>query len=56
MYASVNREGYTTKQGAKIKEQSDSNIVIEPQVKAKLDLDKGLKPYALSWPCDKCGR
>ena len=47
MYGSVNRQGYTTKQGAKIKGESDNNIIVAPQVKAKLDLDKGLKPYAL---------
>ena len=47
MYGSVNRQEYTTKQGAKIKGESDNNIIVAPQVKAKLDLDKGLKPYAL---------
>ena len=47
IYGSVNRQEYTTKQGAKIKGASDNNIIVAPQVKAKLDLDKGLKPYAL---------
>ena len=47
MYGNINTQEYKTKQGARIESQSTSNILIEPQIKAKLDLAKGWTPYAL---------
>ncbi len=49
MYGNINTPEYTTKQGtgAKINSQSTTNILIEPQIKAKLDLTNGWTPYAL---------
>ena len=47
MYGNINTKEYTTKQGASINSQSTTNILIEPQIKAKLDLTKGWTPYAL---------
>ena len=47
MYGTSSAEGYETSQGAPIDSQSASNIVIEPQVKAKLQLDNGWQPYGL---------
>ena len=49
MYGNINTQKFTTKQGtgARINSQSTNNILIEPQIKAKLDLTKGWTPYAL---------
>ena len=47
MYGNINTPEYTTKQGALIDSQSTNNILIEPQVKAKLNLANGWTPYAL---------
>ena len=47
MYGNINTKEYEIKQGAQIASQSTSNILIEPQVKAKLDLTDGWTPYAL---------
>ena len=47
MYGNINTQEYKTKQGAQIDSQSTTNILIEPQIKAKLDLSKGWTPYAL---------
>ena len=49
MYGTINTPEYKTKQGtgAKINSQSTNNVLIEPQVKAKLDLTGGWAPYAL---------
>ena len=47
MYGNVSNQEYETTQGAKVDSQSTSNIVVEPQVKAKLSLNKGWQPYGL---------
>ena len=47
MYGTVSNQEYETTQGAKIDSQSNSNIVVEPQIKAKLDLTNGWQPYGL---------
>ena len=47
MYGMVNSQSYETSQGAKIDSQSINNILLEPQVKAKLGLSNGWQPYAL---------
>ena len=47
MYGNVNSQEYETTQGAKIDSQSTANIIVEPQVKAKLSLDNGWQPYGL---------
>ncbi|WP_413853050.1 autotransporter domain-containing protein [Candidatus Ruminimicrobium bovinum] len=47
IYGFYGVENYTTKQGAKVAEDSINNFRIEPQIKAKLDLVDGWKPYAL---------
>ena len=47
MYGTANAQEYETSMGAKIDSQSVSNIVVEPQVKAKLQLKNGWQPYGL---------
>ena len=48
MYGKINSSEYTTKiSNKKIGSQSTNNILIEPQIKAKLDLAKGWTPYTL---------
>ncbi|MBO7610881.1 MAG: hypothetical protein J6T23_01575 [Elusimicrobia bacterium] len=47
MYGTANAQEYETSMGAKIDSQSVSNIVVEPQVKAKLQLENGWQPYGL---------
>ena len=47
MYGTVSNQEYETTQGAKIDSQSNSNIIAEPQVKAKLSLTNGWQPYGL---------
>lgn len=47
MYGNVNSQEYETTQGAKIDSQSIANIIVEPQVKAKLSLENGWQPYGL---------
>ena len=47
MYENINTQGYTTSRGTKIKRKKTNNILIEPQVKAKLALTNGWTPYAL---------
>ena len=49
MYGNINTQEFTTKQkkGVKIGSQSTNNILIEPQIKAKLDLTDGWTPYTL---------
>ena len=48
MYGMVNSQSYETSQGAKIDSQNINNILVEPQVKAKLGLSNGWQPYALA--------
>jgi len=47
LYGNVNSQEYQTTQGAKIEGQSIANIIFEPQVKAKLNLENGWQPYGL---------
>lgn len=47
MYGIASNQQYRTKQGANINSQSYSNILFEPQVKAKLGLANGWQPYGL---------
>ncbi|WP_413854132.1 autotransporter domain-containing protein, partial [Candidatus Ruminimicrobium bovinum] len=47
MYGNVNSQEYQTKQGAKVEGQSVANIIFEPQIKAKLNLENGWQPYGL---------
>ncbi|MDD5022361.1 MAG: autotransporter domain-containing protein, partial [Endomicrobiaceae bacterium] len=47
MYGIVSTEQYTTSQGAKVDSNNTNNIHIEPQVKAKLELENGWTPYGL---------
>ena len=47
MYGTVSNQEYETTQGAKVDSQSNSNIIVEPQVKAKVDLTNGWQPYGL---------
>jgi outer membrane autotransporter protein len=47
MYGNINAKGYTASNGAKVDGQNTNNILIEPQVKAKLSLTNGWTPYAL---------
>ena len=47
MYGNINTQGYTTSRGTKVDSQKTNNILIEPQVKAKLALTNGWTPYAL---------
>ena len=47
MYGVVNSQEYETSQGAKIDSQSINNILVEPQIKAKLSLSNGWQPYGL---------
>jgi outer membrane autotransporter protein len=47
MYGMVNSQSYETSQGAKIDSQSVNNILVDPEVKAKLGLANGWQPYAL---------
>jgi len=47
MYGNVNSQEYQTKQGAKVEGQSIANIIFEPQIKAKLNLENGWQPYGL---------
>jgi len=47
MYGFVNCQGYETSQGAKIDEQNVNNIMIEPQIKLKWQLEDGWQPYGL---------
>jgi len=48
MYGNINTQEYQTTQGAKIDSQSTDNILIDPQIKIKVDLSKGWTPYALA--------
>ena len=47
MYGNINTQSYETSQGANIDSQSIINIIMEPQIKAKLQLEKGWQPYGL---------
>lgn len=47
MYGSINTASYETSQGANVDSQSLSNLLLNPQVKAKLNLNEGWQPYAL---------
>ena len=47
MYGNINSQEYETKQGAKIDSQNTSNMIIEPQIKANLNLTNGWQPYGL---------
>ena len=47
MYGNVNSQEYQTTQGAKVEGQSIANIIFEPQVKVKLNLENGWYPYGL---------
>ena len=47
VYGVVNSDSYETSQGAEIDSQSVNNISVEPQVKAKLQMDNGWQPYGL---------
>lgn len=47
MYGNVNSAEYKTTQGANVEGQSNANIIFEPQVKAKLNLENGWQPYGL---------
>ena len=47
MYGMVSSQSYETSQGAKIDSQSVNNILVDPEVKAKLGLANGWQPYAL---------
>ena len=47
MYGTVDVQEYETGMGAEIDSQSISNIVAEPQIKAKLQLKGGWQPYGL---------
>ena len=47
MYGNVSNQEYETTQGAKVDSQSNSNIIVEPQVKARLNLTNGWQPYGL---------
>ena len=47
MYGTASAQEYETAGGAKIDSQNVNNIVVEPQVKAKLQLDNGWQPYGL---------
>ena len=47
MYGNINTAGYETKQGVEVASQSTNNMLIEPQIKVKLDLTDGWTPYAL---------
>ena len=47
MYGTASAQEYETAGGAKIDSQSVSNIVAEPQVKAKLQMEGGWQPYGL---------
>ena len=49
MYGNINTQEYETKQVtvANVDGQSTNNILIEPQIKAKLNLANGWTPYAL---------
>jgi outer membrane autotransporter protein len=47
MYGNINSKGYTASSGVKVDGQTTNNILIEPQVKAKLSLSDGWTPYAL---------
>ena len=47
MYGNINTQGYTTSRGAKINSQNTNNVLIQPQIKAKLALTNGWTPYAL---------
>lgn len=47
MYGIASNQQYRTKQGANINSQSYSNILFEPQIKAKLGLSNGWQPYGL---------
>ncbi len=47
MYGNISNQEYETTQGAKIDSQSVANIIVEPQVKAKFNLNDGWQPYGL---------
>ncbi len=47
VYGVVNSQEYETSQGAQIDSQSVNNISVEPQVKAKFNLENGWQPYGL---------
>jgi outer membrane autotransporter protein len=47
MYGNINSSSYKTSQGAYIDSQTVNNILINPQVKAKMSLNDGWQPYAL---------
>ena len=47
MYGNVSNQEYETTQGAKIDSQSNTNIVVQPQVKAKFSFENGWQPYGL---------
>jgi outer membrane autotransporter protein len=47
MYGIANSDSYETSQGAKIDSQNTNNILLEPQIKAKLQLTNGWQPYGL---------
>ena len=47
LYGMVNAEGYKTINNENIDSQNSNNIVIEPNIKAKWELDNGWQPYLL---------
>ena len=47
MYGSINSASYETSQGANVDSQSLGNMLLNPQIKAKLGLTDGWQPYAL---------
>ncbi len=55
MYGNVNSAEYQTTQGAKVEGQSVANIIVAPQVKAKLGLTNGWQPYGLLGYVINCG-
>ncbi len=55
MYGNVNSAEYQTTQGAKVEGQSVANIIVAPQVKAKLSLTNGWQPYGLLGYVINCG-
>jgi len=47
MYVGVGSNNYTNTQSNKVEQEAFNGLLIEPQIKAKLSLDKGWAPYGL---------
>ena len=47
MFGNINTQEYETSQGAKIDSNGITNIMVKPQVKARLQLEDGWQPYGL---------